>query len=281
MFAEHHGVVPWEFGVENGIAVVVPVGITAGQVKLLLGLPEVSVIASVAVFSEGCPKEVGRDVLDRIETQPIRLGSIQKPTDGTVEVVLDVFRVVILVLLEIIARQPVSRAEADVSPIRVVAIIFRVVGVAQELDFVGRGAFPGPEVAVGGSRLGSNVDEVGQSEVLNLPLAPPFANVVPFAVVAFIGPPDMKVLRPHPGIEVVGREIVEAWHVECPVVHDVVEVYSDPETVGGLDHAVELDLCSIAGAEGAALFLASQVERVPEVVAYRKPAASLGWGRQP
>ena len=91
----------------------------------------------------------------------------------------------------------------------------------------------------------------------------------------------MKVLRPHSGIEVVGREIVEAGHVEGPVVHDVVEVYPDPETVGGLDHAVELDLGSIAGVEGAALFLASQVERVPEVVAYRKPAASLCWGRQP
>ena len=140
---------------------------------------------------------------------------------------------------------------------------------------------------VGVGRFVGNVDEVGQSEILHLPGVAPIAGIVPLAVEAVLGLPEVKILRHHAGIKL-GLPfapdrgvLVEAGHGEGPVVHDVVEVDSDSEPMRHFHHVPQLGFGAVAGAHGVALVLGAEVVGVPEIVADGQPAGGFGRGRQP
>ena len=170
-------------------------------------------------------------------------------------------------------------AKADVIAVLVEVVLLRSLEIADELD-LGEGAALGSSVVeVGGAGFLGDVDEVGEAEVLDLPGAAPVAGVVPFAVKAFLGAPQVEVFGEETGVDVDGGVLVEAGHIEGAVVHDVVEVDADAEAVGDGDQLVEFGLGSVAGANRATLLEAPEVEGIPQVVADGEAAAALGgWG---
>ena len=89
----------------------------------------------------------------------------------------------------------------------------------------------------------------------------------------------MEILRSHPGIDIDGGALVISRDVEGPVIHDVVEIDADTETVRGGDELQQFRLGAVAGANTAPLILAADVEGIPEVVSNGKSAATLGRGR--
>ena len=111
-----------------------------------------------------------------------------------------------------------------------------------------------------------DVDQVGEAEVLHLPGRVPIARIVPFSIEAILGDPQVEILRCHARVDVDGRALVVTRNIEGPVVHDVVEIDTDPEAVRGGDEGQQLCLGAIAGAHAAPLILTAEVKWIPKVV---------------
>src|SRR5712672_14072 len=91
----------------------------------------------------------------------------------------------------------------------------------------------------------------------------------------------MKILWPNAGIEVCGRAGVVAGNVESPMVHDIVEIDPNSESMGGFNNFQQLVLGTPMSGHSPALVFVSEVEWIKLVVTDRKDAAPLGWGREP
>ncbi len=150
-----------------------------------------------------------------------------------------------------------------------------------ELDFGEGRALAGAEVVVRRPGLLRDVDQVGQPEILHLPGVVVVANVVPLSIETVLGQLEVEILRDEPGINVDRRPGVITGDVKRIVIHDVVEIDANPETVRDFDQAKQFRLRPVAGADRAALIFAPEIEPVPEVVADGKSAAPFGRRREP
>ena len=136
---------------------------------------------------------------------------------------------------EVFNRESVVLTKADVAAVCVVTIEFRIVGVSKELDLLRRGALPFAKVQVGCSRFCCNIYEICKSEILDLPLTPPLSDIVPLAVTPIRHTSNVKILGAHSGIQIFRSVLVITGHVEGPMVHDVVEIDTNPEPVSRLN----------------------------------------------
>ena len=214
VLAEKKGVIARLLVFENGIAVV-GVAETTGAVELPLRPAEISGIAGVLACSRLLAEEEIRHVLDRVETESVGLGAIDRPTRRANQVGADVLHESPTVGQNVCAgfeadlfiRRPGTQLgprliEQDPEISRVAVLVFVILSgtfeVADERKLrVGR-AFRWSEVCVG--CLVRDVDQVGQSQVLHLPGAAPIAGIVPLAVEAVFGHQEVKILRHHAGI---------------------------------------------------------------------------------
>ena len=293
VFTEHHGVVPRFFRVEKRFAqihirplrggiefrVVEP----AREVKLALRLPEVTVVVVVLVRAEGRSEKVVADVLDRIQAQTVGLRAIHQPAGRPVQKILDVLPINVRVLrvVQNLGGDAVVRAEADIGPIRQIAVVLRVVRLPDKFD-LGKGrSFGETEILVGCSRLLGQIDQIGEVPVLHLPGVVPIGDVVPFPIEPFLRHAQVKVFRDQAGINIDRRRCVVARHIERIVIHHVVEIDADAEAMGGFDQAHEIRFRAITGAHRAALIFAAQIKAIPNIITDGKPAAAFGRRRQP
>ena len=91
----------------------------------------------------------------------------------------------------------------------------------------------------------------------------------------------MKIPRHHPRIEIGGRVGIITGDIEGAVVDNIIKVNAQPEAVGQSHHADQFFFCSVAGADGAALVLVAEVQRIKQIVTHRIAAAALGGRGQP
>ena len=117
--------------------------------------------------------------------------------------------------------------------------------------------------------------------ILHLPGAAPVHGVAPRAIEAVLGFLEVEVFRKHARINIHRGVFVIAGHAERAVVHDVVEVDADAETMRGFDQAEEFLLGAVAGAAAGALGMAAEIKGVPEIISDGQITAGLLRRRQP
>ena len=105
------------------------------------------------------------------------------------------------------------------------------------------------------------------------------AGVVPLTVKALLCATQVEVLRYHAGVDVDRRVFIKARDVEGPVVHNVIKVDPYTEAMGGFDQIQQFRLSAIASAHRIALILASEIKRIPEIVANGKATTAFGGWR--
>ncbi len=152
---------------------------------------------------------------------------------------------------------------------------------ADELDLRMRAALSAAEVEVGRAGFLRYVDEIGRAQVPHLELVAVITDARPIPVETVRCDLQMEILRQHARVEVDGRGRIVTGDVETPVVHHVVEVDADAETVRRLDQTQQVRLRAVERADRAFLVLAAEVEGIVEIVTHRQPAAGLGGRRNP
>ena len=73
---------------------------------------------------------------------------------------------------------------------------------------------------------------------------------------------QMKILRRQAGIQICGSGCVVARDIESTVVHDVIKINSDAESMSSLDDLQELSFGPVACANGTALVFITEIERI-------------------
>ena len=94
------------FGIEDGVAVVVPIAVAAGQVELLLNGAVIAPVHIIFVISTLFSKKGIGDMLHRIEAETIGTRLVDKPTHRTIKHAIDI-------LLDRIAHVINAIAEAE------------------------------------------------------------------------------------------------------------------------------------------------------------------------
>ena len=280
VLAEEHRVVARDLGVENGVAVV-RIREAAREIELPLHLPRVAVVVRVLVRAESRAKKIRAHMLHRVEPQPVGLCFVHEPARRAVQIILHILAVKIRIRRERRRRDSVARAKAHIRSVRQVAVIFRVLRIAHKLDFRRGTPLGEPEVFVRRAWLLRDVNEVRETEMLHLPRAAIVARVIPFSVKPILRDPQVKILRHESGVDVHRRALVEARHVERAMIHHIVEIHADTETVCRLDEPQQIRLRAVARAHRAALILRAEIERIKHVVAHAQPAAALRRRRHP
>ena len=88
--------------------------------------------------------------------------------------------------------------------------------------------------------------------------------------------PQVKVRGHGAGIEVRRHAGIVAGHVASAVVHNVVEIRSQPESMRQRHHSLKFLLRAVASGDGATLVLVAEVERVERIVTDGKATVTLG-----
>jgi hypothetical protein len=105
------------------------------------------------------------------------------------------------------------------------------------------GAFRCAEIRIG-SFVG-DIDQVGETQVLDLPSTTPISGVVPFSVKSVLRDSEVKILWQKARVYVYGGVFVVPRDVERSVVHDVIKVDPEAKTVGDFHQVEELGFGSI------------------------------------
>ena len=277
VLAEHHQRRPRQADVEHARAVV-GFGKAARLVELPLRLADVARGTAVLVSRPLLAEEIGRHVLDRVQAQAVHLRAVHEPADRAHHVAAEVFLVEVRIRRDHV-RGDIRAAEAHVAQGRMVVVELRIVRMPDKRNLLVRVAFGGAEIGVG--RFLGDVDQARQVLVLHLPGIAPVAGVVPGPVESVLRDLQVEVLRQHARIDVDRGVFVVAGNVECPVVHDVVEVDAQPEAVRRVDQPQQFFLGAVARASAGALRISAEVEGIPQVVAHGQIAAGLLRRRQP
>ena len=275
VFTKNHRVVARQLRVKNGIAQVC-IGKPSRDVKLQLGSSHKARRAGILPRPTLLPEKIIRHMLHRVEAEPVSLRAVDEPSDVPDEIRSDI-------LFESVGiRRHVGGSDiskTDVGPAAVGAVILGVIGVPDKRIFCMRGPLGCPEIRI--RRLLRDVDQVSESKVLDLPLRPPIARVVPFAIESVGCHPEMKILGHHAGINVDRRVLIITRNIKRPVVHDSVEIHADPEPVRDFDQLEQLRLRPVSRPHRTPLILASQVKWIPQIISHRQPSAAFCRRRKP
>ena len=150
-----------------------------------------------------------------------------------------------------------------------------------ELDLGMRAALAAAEIEVGRAGFLRHVHEVGRAEIPHLKLVAVIADPRPVAVKAVRRDLKVEVFRQHTRVSIDAGGRVVTGNVEPAMVHHVIQVHADAETMRRLDQTQQVGLRSVKSADRSALILAAEIERVEQIVAHRETAARLGGRRNP
>src|SRR5437868_655125 len=91
----------------------------------------------------------------------------------------------------------------------------------------------------------------------------------------------MKISRNHSGIKVGGGVGIVARHVEGAMIDDVIEIDAQPKAMGEPYQSQQFCFCAVVGRNRAPLLFITEIERIEQIVTYRKAAPAFGGRRKP